>query len=181
MDVFVKLENYFAVSPSQCQRIGALMILMGSFENLLERTLWSVTGENPVGKRPSTDKQRVSARVTTLRDNTETMPVHLRRFSKLLCDTADNLLSYRHSIAHGWPTDKQSFVKDPAWDGEIRLREKSEAMVSLEVLDMALDCADALCMGVMHLGMSMSGDSILLDELVMTQARDRSSALRNQM
>ena len=177
MDVFPKLERFFAVSPHQCQRIGALMILMGSFENLLERTLWSVTNENPAGKRPSTDKLTVSERVRKLRASAEGLSVELRCFSELLCDTADNLLSYRHAIAHGWPTDQQAFVKDPAWDGEVRKRAMSKAAVSLEALDAALDCADRLCMGVIHLGVSITKTSVLIDEPAMANARARSIEL----
>ena len=62
------LTDRYGMPPSTLQRIAALIVLWGTFEGELERTLWRLSGEDPTGKTPTTDKMQLSQKLRRLRE-----------------------------------------------------------------------------------------------------------------
>ena len=74
-------------------------------------------------------------------------------------DTEVVRLGIAIDIVHGWmlpsPT-MPTFIRNPAWNGEIRKRARHDAHVDANLLDMARDCAWVLCLGLDQDGINCS-------------------------
>jgi hypothetical protein len=134
--------------PEVQQRMGAFGIVWGIFESALERTLWVLRDENVLGIRPSTDKTLVSEWIKTLGEPAMKLEHDAYDLLSLTSIAANDLMEYRHALVHGWLIPFQTdatFIRNPRWNGELRRRPTSDAHVSENLLDMAIDTAWVLC------------------------------------
>lgn len=131
------------------QRIGAFVVCWGLYEAHLEEVIWLLNNEDVKGNRPTTDSSPVSAWFRVLCRGSE----HLSMEANAVLDTAaaasESLLAYRNSLIHGtllsFPgANSITFLRNPAWRGEVRNRPAGDAHVDENLLDMAIESAWAL-------------------------------------
>ncbi len=130
------------------QRLGAFLVVWGIFETNLERTIWALNGEAVAGVRPSTEKSSISEWISRLGAGNSKFDHAASAVLKAAAGAARDLLEYRHALAHGCLIPFPSgglFIRKPSWHHEVRRRESSEAHVDENLLDMAIECAWALC------------------------------------
>ena len=130
------------------QRLGALAVVWGVFEANLETTLWALKGELVKGTRPSTDKTSIADWINELGKMWPRLGPAAQEVFCAASLAAFDLMEYRHAVMHGSmlpsPT-MPTFIRNPAWNGEIRKRVSHDAHVDANLLDIALDCAWVLC------------------------------------
>lgn len=114
----------------------------------METTLWALKGEQVRGTRPSTDKTTIADWISELgKERPHLVPAAQEVFCAA-SQAAFDLREYRHAVTHGSMLPSPSmprFIRNPAWNGEIRMRPSNDAHVDANLLDMALDCAWVLC------------------------------------
>lgn len=146
--VFTKLEGNFGLTPSMQRCIGVLVVAWGIFECNLEPTIWTLSGENPTGAKPTTDAKPVSDWVKRFREITAQMHPRIAEVGALTSDTADDLQVFRNAIVHGWvipaAVGGPAFISNPTWFREKRKRETTDAHISDITLSMAIECVDTL-------------------------------------
>lgn len=134
--------------PEVQQRLGALVVVWGVFEANLETTVWALRGEQVEGTRPSTDKTSVADWIKELGNPRPPLTPLAREVFQAASLAAFDLMEYRHAVMHGSmlpsPT-MPTFIRNPAWNGEVRKRPSHDAYVDANLLDMTLDCAWVLC------------------------------------
>lgn len=126
------------------QRIGAFAVCWGMFEAHLEGAIWALKDEQVRGTRPSTDRAPVSEWLKVLEAGHDNLPSGCNDVLKLAAETAQNLMSYRHSLLHGILVaipGTPFFIRNPRWNGEIRKRESGDAHIDENLLDMAIGAA----------------------------------------
>lgn len=130
------------------QRMGALGIVWGIFETNLESTVWALLDEIVSGTRPSTDTTTVSQWIKVLGKGSSKFNDDAQNVLQLTAETAEDLMTYRHSIVHGTMIpniDGPTFIRNPQWNRELRKRPSSDAHVSVNLLNMAISTAWILC------------------------------------
>ncbi len=137
------LTDRYGMPPSTLQRIAALIVLWGTFEGELERALWRLSGEDPTGKTPTTDKMQLSQKLDRLRELGGTSADKDWNVTiKLICDLAGNLKLYRDAIVHGQLLPSSvggGFVLNPGWHGERRKRRGTVAHIDDHIVGIMLD------------------------------------------
>lgn len=130
------------------QRVGALALVWGQFESNLETAVWALHGDDVAGTRPWTDRTSVSDWIKELGKPRSQFPVPAQQILQMASLAALDLMDYRHALVHGTmlpsPT-MPTFIRNPAWHGEIRKRPSHDAHVDRNLLDMAIDSAWTLC------------------------------------
>ena len=172
--------------PEVQQRMGVLGIVWGVFETTLESTLLALRNESVSGVRPSTDKTTVSEWIKALGEAATEFEHDVQDQLHLTSLAANDLMEYRHALVHGWlipfpagPT----FIRNPRWNGELRKRPSSDAHVSENLLDMAIDTAWVLCR-VIHATRAACIDASKVQRLLalkpeIARARSQASELRH--
>lgn len=130
------------------QRLGALAVVWGVFEANLETTLWALKGEQVKGARPSTDKTSVADWIKELGQAWPHFTPLANEVFHAASLAAFDLMEYRHAVMHGWMLPSltmPTFIRNPAWNGEVRKRPSHDAHVDANLLEMALDGAWVLC------------------------------------
>ena len=157
--VINKLEGNFGLTRGMQHRIGLLVIAWGMYECNLELLLWAIKGENPAGIKPSTDAKPVSDWINRLRNDSKALHERLANGAAIICDCADDLLTFRNAIVHGWlvPVEVGGplFLNNPRWFSD-RKRPSTEAHISDQLLDMGIECADILLEGVARISASIA-------------------------
>lgn len=147
--------NGWGFPPEVQQRLGAFAVVWGVFEAHLETTLWALKGEQVNGRRPSTDKTSVADWISELGKMWPQLGQTAQEVFCAASQAAFDLMEYRHAVMHGSmlpsPT-MPTFIRNPAWNGEIRKRPSHDAHVDANLLDLALDCAWVLCRFVIAAG-----------------------------
>lgn len=173
-------------SPEVQQRMGALGIVWGVFETTLESTLWALREEDVSGLRPSTDKTTVGEWIKALGEQDTKFEQGVRDLLYLTSLAATDLMEYRHTLVHGWliPFPKgATFIRNPRWNGELRKRPSSDAHVTENLLDMALDSAWVLCRVVYAVRAACTDSSkvktVLALKSEIARARSQASELRH--
>jgi hypothetical protein len=137
------LTDRYGMPPSTLQRIAALIVLWGTFEGELERTLWRLSGEDPTGKTPTTDKMQLSQKLRRLRELAgSSAGKDWNDTIKLICELAGNLKLYRDAIVHGRLLPSSvggGFVLNPGWHGERRKRRGTVAHIDDRLVGIMLD------------------------------------------
>jgi hypothetical protein len=126
------------------QKIGVFAIAWGLFESHLERAVWGLKNEEVEGKRPSTDKTFAHNWIEVLGEGSETIGVKGNEVLSLSAQAAKDLMSYRHSLFHGYlvPLGGTAvFIRNPQWEGEVRKRETADAQIDENIIDLAIDAA----------------------------------------
>jgi|GEM_PF-1452448 len=134
--------------PEVQQRLGALAVVWGVFEANLETTLWALRGEQVKGARPSTDKTSVTDWIKELGQTWPRFTPLANEVFRAASLAAFDLMEYRHAVMHGWmlpSSTMPTFIRNPAWNGEVRKRPSHDAHVDANLLEMALDGAWVLC------------------------------------
>jgi hypothetical protein len=114
------------------------------FESHLEGAIWALKDEDVTNVRPSTDKMPPSEWLRVLAAGHGALSSDANDVLKLAAETADNLMSYRHSLLHGMLVPIPGapfFIRNPRWNGEVRKRESGDAHVDENLLDMAIEAA----------------------------------------
>lgn len=147
--------NGWGFPPEVQQRLGAFAVVWGVFEAHLETMLWALKGEQVKGRRPSTDKTSVADWISELGKMWPQLGQTAQEVFCAASQAAFDLMEYRHAVMHGSmlpsPT-MPTFIRNPAWNGEIRKRPSHDAHVDANLLDLALDCAWVLCRFVIAAG-----------------------------
>jgi hypothetical protein len=137
------LTDQYGMPPSTLQRIAALIVLWGTFEGELEKALWRLSGEDPTGKTPTTDKMQLSQKLGRLRElGGSSADKDWNNTIRLTCDLAEDLKLYRDAIVHGQLLPSSvggGFVLNPGWHGERRKRRGSVAHIDDRLVGMMLD------------------------------------------
>jgi len=147
---FLKVyESYFGFTPEVLQRIGAFIVAWGLFESQLEfMTLMAMGEKIKKEQRPVTDCLQPSDLLSRFRKAAQNFLPDTRTAAEILVDTAEDLLVFRNAIIHGRalppPAGGPMFINNRAWFGEKRKRPETEAQISDDLLDMALECANIL-------------------------------------
>jgi hypothetical protein len=146
------LAEQYGMPASTLQRIAALIVLWGTFEGDLEKALWRFGGEDPSGKRPTTDKMQLSEKLARFRELAGgSEDTDWAEIVGLIYDVAANLKAYRDTIVHGRLLPASvggGFVLNTAWYGEQRKRPGSVAHIDDRLVGIMLDGLHEL-MGVM--------------------------------
>ncbi|WP_313172601.1 hypothetical protein [Massilia oculi] len=180
-----RLEAFFGITPEIQQQIGTFVIVWAMFESDIELLIWMATGEEPAGRRPSTDAKQISELINKLRKwarESATWP--LRPTLVAICEAADNLAAYRNAIIHGRPLEGPKFVSNGSFFGELRKRPVATAHISPDLMGMAIDSAEILhratgLLGAVYAGQLDEGTPIVQEALgnVLTATR-QSTELR---
>lgn len=170
--------------PGVQQRLGALVVVWGIFEARLEKTLWTLKGEQVAGVRPSTDKTPVSTWIDDLKTQGGQFPPDIQVMFREASAAAFDLMEYRHAIMHGWLVASPSiaiFIRNPRWNGEKRRRPSHDAHVDENLLDMALECAWIVLRFVDAAEAACADPVKLEDLLVMRQDLRRARSNANEL
>lgn len=131
------------LSPETQRRLGAFAVVWGIFESNLELALWALRGEDVTGKRPSTERMRISEQMAALGECSERFGVEAGEVLRSARQAAADLLEYRHAIAHGslvpFSDAAAAFIRNPKWDGAKRSRRTNTAHVDENLLGIAID------------------------------------------
>ena len=142
-DLLGILQTNYGVARLTLEKIGAFVVMWATFESDLERALWSLTGEDPRGKFPTTDTKPVSERIKLFRKVGRRLDGEdWRSIVNLLCDTANNLAEYRNALAHGRLLPASvggGLVLNATWHGEQRKRSPVTAHVDERLVGIMLD------------------------------------------
>ncbi|TGP42833.1 hypothetical protein EN871_18065 [bacterium M00.F.Ca.ET.228.01.1.1] len=181
-------EREYGLNQVCQQKLGAFMTLMGMFERLIDCCL-GYPRRGCQGKRPSTDKIGVSEIIGRIKRRARGRDGALGNAINLTCECADDLLSYRNAIAHGWlfpsTEDAPYFMSNVSFHGEHRGRPFQDAHISENLLDLAIDAAFVLVTSARGIFLACSGqDAFHQDQMAHTidrlmRARSEASGLRN--
>jgi len=148
----LKNLHYLGLRDSAQQRIGALVVYCGMFENEIAQAIWKLSGENPAGQRASTEGKPISTLVSRLKNYAVNQPDVLKQVIELVCDLAEDLAEYRNTIVHGFvfgfPATEAVFFRGFSIEGETFKRPVFAAFAHDEWLDLAIDAASAMHMAL---------------------------------
>ena len=132
------------ISIETQQKIGVFAVTWGMFESNLERAVWVLQNENVEGVRPSTDKSSVHKWIQILERGSNDLTVKANEVLKIAATAAKDLMSYRHSLFHGYLVplgDTAMFIRNPSWNGEVRNKEFGDAHIEENIIDLAIDAS----------------------------------------
>lgn len=161
------------------QKIGSFAVTWGMFESYLERVVWILQDEQVKGNRPSTDKTYAHKWVEILEKGHVSISEVGNEVLSIAAKAAKNLMSYRHSLFHGYLVplgDTVMFIRNPRWDGEVRNRELGDAHIDENIIDLAIDAAWVLFSIVMAvIRFANDGNSAKIEELMSEAKRIKSN------
>jgi len=158
-------QQRLGLSPSNGQKIAAIVTFSGSIEHYLERALWKLRKIDPQGIRPDTDAKTISDLIAMFENFAATLPTGDERL--LLegwCAAARSGFVIRHNIVHGLPVrlgDKLGYMRNPRWHGEIRKREFGDLWAEEGTLDLVRE-AMAVLLRIIH---QLAGDDVSLKDI----------------
>ena len=131
--------------PNHLVMIGSFVVAYGLFETTLERALWSLAEVDVSGKRPYTEKMRVEEQFKALGEGSPRLNAKCNAVLKLASEVAVDLNDYRNSLVHGHliflGKSPPSFLKNPAWHGELRNKAAGDAYIDEPFQDLMLVAA----------------------------------------
>ncbi|URQ89996.1 hypothetical protein [Pseudoalteromonas sp. SCSIO 43101] len=138
----LKLKE-LGISIEVQQKIGVFAVTWGLFESHLERAVWVLRNEQVEGTRPSTDKTSAHKWIEVLESGRNDLTPKANYVLKTAALAAKDLMSYRHSLFHGYlvPGDTAMFIRNPSWHGEVRNRECGDAYIDDNMIDLAIDAS----------------------------------------
>ncbi len=146
-------------TPENLMKMGAFIVAYGLFETGLERALWALKEVDVRGQRPFTEKLNANAQIAMLGEGHPTFSVECNAVMKMAAETAEDLCDYRNSLVHGYMIaigGAPSFLRNPAWNGEIRNKAVGDAYLDEPFQDLALVAAWALASVVRHAGKALT-------------------------
>jgi hypothetical protein len=142
------LEQQYGITPATLQRIAALVVMWATFESDFEKVLWQLSGENPFGKIPTTDKMQITQRITRFRELSGTLDgQQWQEIIELICDVAADLAAYRNAVVHGHLLPAivgGGLVLNARWYGERRARPGMIAHIDERLVGIMLDALHQL-------------------------------------
>jgi hypothetical protein len=183
-----KLTDDYGLGSDLLQRIGTLFVCCGMFEFHVEKAFWAISGENPIGNFPSTDRTQIGGLIAEIGKLADAETGSLAEAIRLVSEVATPLLEYRNAIAHGllvrFNFEHASFVNNGTWHGEKRKRQPTIVHVDIDRLDASVDVADTLSTVAMIIFYGCSGPAArhegALDEWVnpLLRAKELATKLR---
>jgi hypothetical protein len=135
------LAKNYGFTPGALEGVGALFLICGALEYHLESAIWRLSGETPKGQRPSTDRKPVSELLKSLVKEAEKISGQKwLRAVGLLRATIQNILDYRHAIAHGFISLNGTTILNWCPSGEVRRDEPRIAYVDERLVGLIADC-----------------------------------------
>lgn len=140
-------------TPEILMKMGAFIVAYGLFETGLERALWALKEVDVNGQRPFTEKLSANAQIAKLGEGHASFSAGCNAVMKIAAETAEDLCDYRNSLVHGYMIaigGTPSFIRNPAWNGEVRNKAVGDAYLDEPFQDLALVAAWALASVVRH-------------------------------
>lgn len=131
------------------EKIGAIVVLSGIMEFVTERAVWSISGEDPTGKHPSTDGKKFSDLLKIMKaEGQKSSQPSYRKIITLWVDVADYTFRCRNTIFHGlidpFEGAERFFVKNTQW-GQVKRKFPSSTFHATEnTLNLLLEVMEGL-------------------------------------
>lgn len=145
LDIQVRLYA-LGLMPENLRLIGAFIVAYGLFETTLERALWALSETCVVGIRPFTEKLKSEDQFKRLGEGNPKLSAKCNDVLKTAALAAEDLNEYRNSLVHGYLLalgggSTPSFMKNPAWHGELRNKPVGDAYIDEPMQDLVLIAA----------------------------------------
>lgn len=125
--------------------IGTYVVAYGLLETNLERTLWALTETDVSGERPFTEKLKMEEWFGLLAKGSPKLSPEANEVLRVAAKAAEDLADYRNSLMHGslliWGEGAASFIRNPAWHGEVRNKRTGDANIEEPMLELAIVAA----------------------------------------
>jgi len=141
--IFVRLYS-LGLHPDRLMKIGAFVVAFGLFETRLERAVWALTETNVAGSRPFTDKVPAAKWLEPFALGNPKLSAKCNAVLHAAAGAAEDLMDYRHTLVHGHLLPlggTPMFLRNPAWNKEVRNKPVGDAHIEEPMLDLAIVCA----------------------------------------
>ncbi|MNP02302.1 hypothetical protein D3C76_941510 [compost metagenome] len=145
LDIQMRLHS-LGLMPDNLRLIGSFIVAYGLFETTLERALWTLSETSVMGVRPFTERLKTEDQFKRLGEGNPKLSAKCNEVLKSAADAAEDLNDYRNSLVHGYLLAlgggiTPSFMKNPAWHGELLNKPVGDAYIDEPMQDLVLIAA----------------------------------------